>query len=541
MAVVGFVAVVTGCGGSPRYDARLVAADSLMHDLPDSALALVQAVDTASVPHEGDRAYRDLLLTQARYRCYITATSDSAINRALTYYRHHDGEREKLTRAYIYKGAVMEELGHPDSAMLYYKHAEATASPTDYFNLGQINVRIGNLYRIHHVGSQTCFEKYQSALRYFKLTSDKKLQLICLFNMAMYGHLIQKKESKCYLSKAIELATEQNDSLNLYRCYELKCRQLLYNGNTLKTAKLIATQCLTNYSSYIDNDLLLDLAELYIKDKMADSAEYYLSLVDENRDIGDEARIRLRKNDILSSLAVITGNDSLRISSISISNATSDSIMNQNLKHTIVRLENDFNNNNANHISHDNIILKWTLAILALSFLLLLILLLAIHFKRLNHVKSIIREAESVSINKHESLLERIDEQTIEIEQFIKNLVSFMQLCVKAESQTSTSEMAQIIKATITNAANAAFWHELRVYLDKNHNNIISRIAKNANLNENDLKFIELHCCGFNYLEIALTMGYAPNYISTKRKSISKKLGLNTTLQDYIHFMMQNS
>lgn len=41
--------LVTGCGGMHRYDARLVAADSLMHDVPDSALALVQAVDPASL------------------------------------------------------------------------------------------------------------------------------------------------------------------------------------------------------------------------------------------------------------------------------------------------------------------------------------------------------------------------------------------------------------------------------------------------------------------------------------------------------------
>ena len=160
------VAVVTGCGGMHRYDARLAAADSLMHDVPDSALALVQAVDPASLTREGDRAYRDLLLTQARYRCYITATSDSDINRALAYYRRHDGEREKLTRAYIYKGAVMEELGHPDSAMLYYKHAEATAAPDDYFNLGYTNMRMGALYRDHYSMDGKHIEKYETALRF---------------------------------------------------------------------------------------------------------------------------------------------------------------------------------------------------------------------------------------------------------------------------------------------------------------------------------------------------------------------------------------
>ena len=157
------VAVVTGCGGAGRYDARLVAADSLMQPDPDSALALVQAVPPGSLTREGDRAYRDLLLTQARYKCYITATSDSDINRALDYYRRHSGEREKLTRAYIYKGAVMEELGHPDSAMFYYKHAEATAAPDDYFNLGYVNMRMGALYRDHYSHDGKEIEKYELA------------------------------------------------------------------------------------------------------------------------------------------------------------------------------------------------------------------------------------------------------------------------------------------------------------------------------------------------------------------------------------------
>ena len=136
--ILAVVAFLTACTPAAHYDGRLAAADSLMHDRPDSALAILQALHPDSLATQGDHAYRDLLLTQARYKCYITATTDSAINRALHYYRRHSHEQEKLTRAYIYKGAVMEELGHPDSAMHYYKTAEATAAPDDYFNLAYI-------------------------------------------------------------------------------------------------------------------------------------------------------------------------------------------------------------------------------------------------------------------------------------------------------------------------------------------------------------------------------------------------------------------
>ena len=85
LSILALGATVSGCGGSHRYDSRLTAADSLMRSNSDSALAIVEGIARDSLTREGDRAYRDLLHTQARYRCYVTATSDSDINRALAW------------------------------------------------------------------------------------------------------------------------------------------------------------------------------------------------------------------------------------------------------------------------------------------------------------------------------------------------------------------------------------------------------------------------------------------------------------------------
>ena len=58
LALMALVAVVTGCHHTARYDSRLVAADSLMADAPDSALAIVEGVCCDSLAAEGDRAYK---------------------------------------------------------------------------------------------------------------------------------------------------------------------------------------------------------------------------------------------------------------------------------------------------------------------------------------------------------------------------------------------------------------------------------------------------------------------------------------------------
>ncbi len=85
--VAALVALVTGCGGVHRYDARLVAADSLMWIAPDSALATLTAID--SLTGEGDRAYYALLMTQARYKCY----ADIGALQVLC--RHHGQRRQR--------------------------------------------------------------------------------------------------------------------------------------------------------------------------------------------------------------------------------------------------------------------------------------------------------------------------------------------------------------------------------------------------------------------------------------------------------------
>lgn len=80
IVVLGMLSTtIISCAGRQPYDKRLIAAASLMYDFPDSALALVEGVCRDSLTAESERAYRDLLFTQARYRCYITRACHMSI------------------------------------------------------------------------------------------------------------------------------------------------------------------------------------------------------------------------------------------------------------------------------------------------------------------------------------------------------------------------------------------------------------------------------------------------------------------------------
>ena len=544
LAVLG--AVVPGCGGGREraYDGRLAAADSLLRDEPDSALAIITALPTDSLATEHDRAYRDLLLTQARYRAYVTATSDSDINRAVAYFAAcRPIDREKLTRAYIYKGAVEEEMGNVDSAMIYYITAESTADEMDYKNLGQINTRIGSLFRTHYADKLTCYKRYNKALGYYRLTNNKRLQYNCLYNMAGCLGVAGVKQAVNHIEKARRIALELNDSAKIYDCLELLCRLQSRQDSTRSDAMRTARICLRDYKTYVNSDLMLDLADIYIKNNQIDSAKYYISFVNEYFDSAKSDQLKVTKFAILSDIAAKEGDVYKSKYYSDISNYIADSIDNNKQKYQIQQIENQ-NTQSQNQESKKKIInlQYWVVILVALLFL-LLALWPGIYFLKLIRLRSAIKEIEKMRIemvDKHVELTDKIGEKNSVIDLFVRNMVSFMQTAIESAEHDSPSVMRKKVKNCIISVETDVFWDELRTYLDNHYNNVITKIAQNPKITSQDLKFIELSCCGFNYVEIAIALEYSPNYISNKRKSIAKKMGIKLPLQDYLDRLMTN-
>ena len=119
-------------------------------------------------------------------------------------------------------------------------------------------------------------------------------------------------------------------------------------------------------------------------------------------------------------------------------------------------------------------------------------------------------------------------------------MVSFMQTAIDTSAHDSPSVIQRKLKDSINRSINDDFWNELRNYLDRKHNGIISNIERNPSISKKDSRFIELMCCGFSYVEIAATLNLHPQYISQKRRMIAKKLNLTVDMQDYLNSMMDS-
>ena len=91
-----------------------------------------------------------MLLTQARSRCRITATSDSLIRIATDYYQYSDDHARKAT-ALFYLSDVYTDMGKYTEAIVPLKQAEEVVEDADakvqslvYSKLGYLNRKSNN-------------------------------------------------------------------------------------------------------------------------------------------------------------------------------------------------------------------------------------------------------------------------------------------------------------------------------------------------------------------------------------------------------------
>ena len=541
--------LLAGCHDTPHYDQRLMKADSLLQNIHDSHLALEQlnGLQRNSLSGEGNKAYYDLLLTQARYKCYIKATSDSNINRALKYYTQHSDEQDKLLRAYIYKGAVMEELGKPDSAMTMYKQAETVILPTDYFNQGYVKMRMGDLYNQHHAYGGRNIEKLEQALERFRRAQDTHYQIVCLKDLgAMYrGTNTDKAEEK--LNEAIALATSANDTNNLINSRNNLAYLYFMMGQKDKTYYSKAYKELQHIKRFrlkgLPENVYTTFACVYANLGMPDSALWYLQLaqVGTDRDssyfqsnnyLEPMSQIAKARGDSLNYLKLSYRSDRNSFSSLSDSNIVN-----------IMYAENDFDHELSRKQAQEQRKARNTLIAVISAVILSLLALALLFYRRAHRYDRLIVELKDQSqsqMNDLSDLQGNISEMKINDERlkgFISSHMGMMremiEACYHEPNNRIAENMKRIVKFQDSNKDN---WVKLYDYIDMEHNNIMTHTRNTyPQLNDRDLLLLALTSMGFSYIQTAIIMGYSnATSVSVIKQRLAQKMGLDCSLNEYI-------
>ena len=549
-----FTALLVGCGGS--HDARVTAeldrADSLLRTSDtaahSAALRQMLALDTARALQSDEmlRARHALLLAQARYKCYVTEPADSGLMEiARNYYADHHSstqDHELYTRALIYSGAVAEELGHPQQAMQWYLQAEDTADPNDHYNLGYINGRIAGIYEAEYTTDSTDLVRYKQALPHFKAAGDIYWQAVCLTGIGGLYRTHNNDSALHYLQQAISFSKAHGLTHNYYEALDKLCG--LYSlTNEHEKAKDIATQIYReNQGAYYGTRYLTFGIKSFAKLGMADSADYYMKLLPAPQSKVDS----IEWFDALAEVYRAKG-DFRNYSTFAFK---SDSIAEMEVLNSYqVQLKETEEKYNNTELQLKNAQLRNKLLVYFVIILILLAIFGYFIFKHKQDKKkwqSLVTELYEnrnelednhtdllAATKKHEAL------RTLLVQHF-----KLMDELIKLGDSNPNSKLSQQLKDQISATySDKNFVTEMRNFVSMHADETLTDFLASCdkNLNEIENNIVTLTACGFSSPEIALlTNQKDASYIRVVRHRISKKLNLDTPLEQYLsaHFKL---
>ena len=512
---------LAGCGNS-GYDRRLVAADSLLTLSADSARAVLRAIDADRLSR-ADRAYHALLSTQAAYKCFDSIPSTATIDRAVDYFSS-GSDREKLTRSLLYKGAVLSELNRKTEAMEFYKQAEEAASPTDYANLGYINLRMASLYHESYAENEIDIDKYKKAYKYYKIIDDSVYQLKCLNNIGLIYRTCNIDSAYYYIYKAINLAKALNDKKCIFSNYLLLVG-VYYTDSLYLEQKNVALNILNNGLNYVNpNNLYNYLSRAYAMIGKHDSARIFLNKVVVNNDV-EKISYLITKRDIEKSC----GNYQLAMAYDCAGDSLAKIIEDNSPRKQLSNIEQDFDDV-TNH-KKDSIInsIRTALVVLLIIMLIVTFGLTAIIIKNKKRLKNVISKLEEMRIQASEK-----EQQSFSI--FIEQLGNFIE--INSKYGTRLDKFYEKFMGVMNmQRKSRGISQIIRNYVDTRNIGIVRRLSLDfPKLTESDIDVICMLLCGLDTSTISFLMGFIhPKSIYRRKKLILEKMSMEfDSLDDFL-------
>lgn len=267
------ILLMVACGrpsGNALLSAELQRAEDLMYPHPDSALHILQAMTPPK--DELNRATWALLLTQAKYKCFVDQ-SDSLVNIAHDYFMKGDNAQRKALALY-HKAVLLKEKNEVDKALPYYLQASEEVKLTEDYRLAYlIHSHVGRIYAYRKLYSYS-LSCYHEAIQYAEL-SKNPFYIGDSFLEAAKGYAIKKEydEALKYYDKAIEVGNIYGE--NKISLIALREKAGIYSRQKKYDEALKIIQEIN--PSLLDAPGCQMLGNLYYQINQLDSALYYFN------------------------------------------------------------------------------------------------------------------------------------------------------------------------------------------------------------------------------------------------------------------------
>ena len=268
---------ITGCRKHYPVAEKLLQAEAVMNEYPDSALNLLKGIEQPELQTREHHARYALLYSQALDKNYIDLTSDSLINIAVNYYKNRDDVRAKFL-SYYYLGRIYTNANNLTQATLAYMEAEQLVDELgDDYAAGLLYTQMGNIYR-NYYDYPKALQSYRLSTEYFH-KADKPLHKLygMLRQSSIYKSMNKETDSFHILYNTLIEAKETNQTSIIHSCLG-DLIMLCLNMDKQEEAVSFYNELINHYSiERMTSSFYASLGLLMAKEKNVEKSQLYIN------------------------------------------------------------------------------------------------------------------------------------------------------------------------------------------------------------------------------------------------------------------------
>ena len=255
------------------YPLAMQQAEELMNTRPDSALHILEGMaDSLAMLSDEAQMYYHLLTIQAKDKQYITHTSDSLINRIVSFFEDY-GDKGRLMMAYFYQGSTYRDMNDAPRALKAFQQAVDLNVP-NLDLLAKTYNQMGTLFMYQGLHDEVIRVNRKAIELYLSQGKRNKISYAQRDIARMYSAKKMADSALYYYKEACNTALMDGDSIRYYGIWG-ELGGYYYEIGKIDEAKQILKQ--TELSTYIRNKshIYSILGNLYHHTQEWDSAYYY--------------------------------------------------------------------------------------------------------------------------------------------------------------------------------------------------------------------------------------------------------------------------
>jgi hypothetical protein len=263
---------------------KLVEAESVMEEIPDSALHIIASVDTTDLRNRKDWAKYALLNVQARTKNNEIITSDSLISRAVTYYQEK-GDSPDLMKSLFYNADILCNQKKFDRASYIATNSYDLALEfKDSYWIAKTAEQLSDIYVACY--NETEAKKYnRDAIVYYEKANRRLNHLYSWCDRALLeGNSLNYNRAIEIADSIAEIASvELNDSSLLACCIDVKF-PICFNAGKYEEAKECFNK-LEQLKSFSDIPIhfFAHIALIYLHEGKINKAKLLVDSIDINQ------------------------------------------------------------------------------------------------------------------------------------------------------------------------------------------------------------------------------------------------------------------